>query len=104
PETNPEQIATFVFIALGAILYATVVGLISSAAISIDAPGKLYRQRIDELREYLNWKEIGKETKKKLLDYYEFKYRGKYFEETGLLGDLNESLRRVRAHYSNCLC
>ncbi|KAJ3026536.1 UNVERIFIED_CONTAM: Potassium voltage-gated channel sub H member 7 [Siphonaria sp. JEL0065] len=95
PETNNEQIATFIFIAAGATLYATIVGLISSAAISFDAPGKLYRQRIDELKEYLNWKEIDNSTKKKLLDYYEFKYRGKYFEEVGLLGDLNESLRRV---------
>ncbi|KAI9336131.1 cyclic nucleotide-binding-like protein [Obelidium mucronatum] len=101
PETNSEQIITFVFIAFGAILYATIVGLISSAAISFDAPGKLYRQRIDELKEYLTWKEIDKSTKKKLLQYYEFKYRGKYFEELSLLGDLNESLRREVASF-NC--
>ncbi|KAJ3015885.1 UNVERIFIED_CONTAM: anaphase-promoting complex subunit Hcn1 [Siphonaria sp. JEL0065] len=92
--TNAEQVASFVFSAVGAFLYAALIGLISSAAISYDAPGKLYRQKIDELTEYLNWKNIDNRTKKKLLDYYDFKYRGKYFEESSLLADMNESLRR----------
>ncbi|KAI9336132.1 hypothetical protein BDR26DRAFT_499854 [Obelidium mucronatum] len=92
--TNSEQIASFFFSTIGAFLYAALIGLISSAAISYDAPGKLYRQKIDELTEYLNWKNIDKRTKKKLLDYYDFKYRGKYFEESSLLADMNESLRR----------
>ncbi|ORY53566.1 hypothetical protein BCR33DRAFT_710965 [Rhizoclosmatium globosum] len=56
PETVSEQVVTIVFILLGAILYATFVGLISSAAISFDASGKLYRQKIDELTDYLTWK------------------------------------------------
>ncbi|KAI8619055.1 hypothetical protein BC830DRAFT_842457 [Chytriomyces sp. MP71] len=93
PQSNAEQIFTLIFIIFGAILYATFVGLISSAAISFDASGKLYRQKIDELTDYLNWKNIDAQTQKKLLNYYEFKYRGKYFEESSLLADMNESLR-----------
>ncbi|KAJ3341120.1 anaphase-promoting complex subunit Hcn1 [Entophlyctis luteolus] len=77
--------------------YATLVGLISSAAISYDASGRLYRQKIDELTEYLHWKNIDNATKQKLLNYYEFKYKGKYFEERSLLADMNESLRRELA-------
>ncbi|KAJ3292209.1 anaphase-promoting complex subunit Hcn1 [Rhizoclosmatium sp. JEL0117] len=92
--TSAEQIAAFIFSAIGAVLYAILIGLVSSAAISYDAPGKLYRQKIDELTEYLHWKQIDNRTSKKLLDYYDFKYRGKYFEESSLLADMNESLRR----------
>ncbi|KAI8837281.1 hypothetical protein BJ741DRAFT_604297 [Chytriomyces cf. hyalinus JEL632] len=94
PETIVEQVLTMIFIIIGALLYATLVGLISSAAISYDASGRLYRQKIDELTEYLHWKNIDTDTKKRLLQYYEFKYKGKYFEEKNLLADMNESLRR----------
>ncbi|TPX78625.1 hypothetical protein CcCBS67573_g00163 [Chytriomyces confervae] len=94
PETIVEQVLTMMFIIIGALLYATLVGLISSAAISYDASGRLYRQKIDELTEYLHWKNIDTDTKKRLLQYYEFKYKGKYFEEKNLLADMNESLRR----------
>ncbi|KAI9310548.1 cyclic nucleotide-binding-like protein [Obelidium mucronatum] len=95
PQTIAEQVTTLLFIVTGAILYATFVGLISSAAISFDASGKLYRQKIDELTDYLTWKNIDAQTQRKLLNYYEFKYRGKYFEERSLLADMNESLRML---------
>ncbi|KAJ3287692.1 anaphase-promoting complex subunit Hcn1 [Rhizoclosmatium sp. JEL0117] len=93
PETMGEQATTLVFIVCGAVLYALLVGLLSSAAVAYDSSGRLYRQKIDELTEYLKWKHIDKETQKKVLGYYEYKYRGKYFEEQTLLADLNGSLR-----------
>ncbi|KAI8612926.1 cyclic nucleotide-binding-like protein [Chytriomyces sp. MP71] len=42
----------------------------------------------------MNWKNINERTKKKLLDYYNLKYRGKYFEEKSLFTDMNEALQR----------
>ncbi|KAJ3070057.1 hypothetical protein HDU98_006910 [Podochytrium sp. JEL0797] len=94
PERIAEQVITMLFIIVGALLYATLVGLISSAAISYDASGRLYRQKIDELTEYLHWKNIDNDTRTRLLQFYEFKYKGKYFEERELLNDMNSSLRR----------
>ncbi|KAJ3285784.1 anaphase-promoting complex subunit Hcn1 [Rhizoclosmatium sp. JEL0117] len=93
PETIAEQLSSQIFVILGGILYAVFVGLISAAAIGFDASGRQYQQKIDELTEYLTWKNIDQPTKQKLLDYYEFKYRGKYFEEEHLLASLNDSLR-----------
>ncbi|KAJ3385091.1 anaphase-promoting complex subunit Hcn1 [Entophlyctis sp. JEL0112] len=98
PESVTEQITTIAFIVFGAILYAIIVGLLSSAAIAYDSSGRLYRQKIDELKEYLNWKRIDDATKKKVLWYYEYKYRGKYFEEATLLADMNNSLRMVEIY------
>ncbi|KAI9329858.1 cyclic nucleotide-binding-like protein [Obelidium mucronatum] len=97
PETVWEQLITMFFVVFGGLLYAILVGLISSAAFCYDASGRLYRQKIDELSEYLHWKNIDDKTKQKLLSYYEFKYKGKYFEERNLLPDMNESLRRELA-------
>ncbi|KAI9327798.1 cyclic nucleotide-binding-like protein [Obelidium mucronatum] len=48
---------------------------------------------MEELGDYVKWKNLNYETRKKLFAYYETKYRGKYFEEESLLLEMNESLR-----------
>ncbi|KAJ3077985.1 anaphase-promoting complex subunit Hcn1, partial [Rhizoclosmatium hyalinum] len=73
--------------------YAVIVGAISSVAVGFDASGRLYKQKLDELREYMRWKDLAPGTRRKVLKYYELKYRGKYFEEAALLNDMNDSLR-----------
>ncbi|KAI9336711.1 cyclic nucleotide-binding-like protein [Obelidium mucronatum] len=95
PQTIPEQVLNIIFIVCGGALYALLVGLLSSAVIAYDSSGRLYRQKLDELNEYMTWKRIDVPTKKKVLSYYEFKYRGKYFEEQNLLADMNGSLRMM---------
>ncbi|KAJ3307739.1 hypothetical protein HDU76_004412 [Blyttiomyces sp. JEL0837] len=93
PETVLEQWLTIIYILSGAVLYATFVGSLSSAAVALDASGRLYEQKMDELTDYLNFKCVGPETRKKLVQYYEVKYRGKFFEESNLLAGMNDSLR-----------
>ncbi|KAJ3239085.1 anaphase-promoting complex subunit Hcn1 [Chytriomyces hyalinus] len=55
--------------------------------------GRMYAQKVDELNDYVKWKNLSAETEKRLLRYYETKYRGKYFVEESLLAEMNESLR-----------
>ena len=55
--------------------------------------GRMYRQKIDELNDYMTFKNLDPPLKKKVFKYYEIKYRGKLFEETQLLNEMNESLR-----------
>ncbi|KAI9338803.1 hypothetical protein BDR26DRAFT_406038 [Obelidium mucronatum] len=93
PQSLAEQFAAIISIFIGAGLYAILVGYISSAAISIDNSGRVYNQKMEELVDYIKWKKLNDETKDKLIQYYETKYRGKYFEEDGLLTDMNEALR-----------
>ncbi|KAI9338801.1 cyclic nucleotide-binding-like protein [Obelidium mucronatum] len=93
PQTLVEQFAAIIFSFVGAGLYAVLVGYISSAAMSIDNSGRIYNQKMEELVDYIKWRKLNDETKDKLVQYYETKYRGKYFEEDELLGDMNEALR-----------
>ncbi|KAI8829892.1 hypothetical protein BJ741DRAFT_712569 [Chytriomyces cf. hyalinus JEL632] len=93
PQTAIEQILAACQICVGAVLYAAFVGLVSSAAISLNASGRLYNQKMEELIDYVKWKRLDTATRDKLVSYYETKYRGKYFEEDALLSDMNESLR-----------
>ncbi|KAJ3209019.1 Potassium voltage-gated channel sub H member 7 [Entophlyctis luteolus] len=81
--------------------YASIVGTVSAIAMGVDASGRLYKQKIDELNDYMRWKDLSEMTRRKVLKYYEIKYRGKYFEEATLLNEMNDSLRmEITTH--NC--
>ncbi|KAJ3065308.1 Potassium voltage-gated channel sub H member 7 [Rhizoclosmatium hyalinum] len=120
PVNSEEQLITVFFVIAGAAIYACIVGVISSIAMGVDASGRLYKQKIDELKDYMQYKLIEPVTQRKILKYYELKYRGKYFEEVGisfflmpvssnhensckgsLLQDMNDSLRMEVAIH-NC--
>ncbi|KAJ3241639.1 Potassium voltage-gated channel sub H member 7 [Chytriomyces hyalinus] len=66
-----------------------------------DASGRLYKQKMDELKEYFRWKDLDDVTQRKIIKYYDVKYRGKFFEEETLLKDLNDPLRKEIALH-NC--
>ncbi|TPX52627.1 hypothetical protein CcCBS67573_g09835 [Chytriomyces confervae] len=93
PWTMAEQIVALVYIILAAIVYAVFLGSISSAVMAFNPSGRLFHQKIGELRDYIRWKDLSKDTEMKLLSYYESRYRGKYFEEDAVLADFNDSLK-----------
>ncbi|KAJ3324193.1 hypothetical protein HDU76_013457 [Blyttiomyces sp. JEL0837] len=70
-----------------------VIGTISSFSFGLDASARLYKQKMDEINDYLEWKCVPDMIRKKVRHYLALKYRGKWFEERPLLNDLNESLR-----------
>ncbi|KAI8838255.1 cyclic nucleotide-binding-like protein [Chytriomyces cf. hyalinus JEL632] len=98
---SAEKWVVLVFVITGASIYASILGTISSLAMGVDASGRLFKQKLDEVHEYVRWKELGPATHQKLLKYYELKYRGKFFEESSLLHDMNDSLRMEIATH-NC--
>ncbi|ORY47712.1 hypothetical protein BCR33DRAFT_782803 [Rhizoclosmatium globosum] len=88
-----EQVLGVCSMVVGSIMFATLIGAISAATLSYDTSGRLYNEKMDELVDYMKWKNFSDETKDRLISYYETKYRGKYFEEENLLANMNESLR-----------
>ncbi|KAI9347354.1 hypothetical protein BDR26DRAFT_75035 [Obelidium mucronatum] len=91
--TTGEQVLGVISMVVGSVMFATFIGSISAATLSHDTSGRLYNQKMDELKDYMKWKNVSDETRHKLISYYETKYRGKYFEEDSLLADMNDSLR-----------
>lgn len=96
PDDPVEQWITTIMVLVGAILYAALVGTISSFSFGLDSSGRLYKQKMDEVNEYLLFKNISEDLKNKVKQYYEMKYRGKLFDENNILNELNDSLRQVR--------
>ncbi|KAJ3354599.1 anaphase-promoting complex subunit Hcn1 [Entophlyctis luteolus] len=88
-----EQILAIISMVIGSVMFATFIGAISAATLARNSSEKLYNQKMDELLDFIKWKKLPKDTKHRLISYYETKYRGKYFEEDAFLKNMNESLR-----------
>ncbi|KAJ3164645.1 Potassium voltage-gated channel sub H member 7 [Irineochytrium annulatum] len=101
PLSTLEQWTVVFNVIIGAVLYASIVGTISAFTIGMDASGRVYKQKMDELHDYMTWKHVNTDTRRKVLQYYQIKYRGKFFEEGTLLGEMNDSLRTEIAVH-NC--
>lgn len=94
--TPYEQWSTIVTCLIGALLYASLVGTISSFSFGLDSSGRMYKQKMDEVNEYMSYKHLGPILKNKVRQYFQLKYRGKYFDEAAIMLELNDSLRQVR--------
>ncbi|ORY44188.1 hypothetical protein BCR33DRAFT_717264 [Rhizoclosmatium globosum] len=57
---------------------------------TINPSGRLFTQKMEQLVDYVKWKNLSVETEQKLFTYYETKYRG---------NEMNESLRAVRTSW-----
>ncbi|KAJ3218421.1 anaphase-promoting complex subunit Hcn1 [Dinochytrium kinnereticum] len=101
PDNFVERWIVIFFAFINAVLYAVVVGSFSSYVVGLNASARLYRQKVDELNDYMEWKKLPRGTREKVMRYYEIKYRGKFFEESTLLGEMNDSLRTEIAVH-NC--
>ncbi|TPX73903.1 hypothetical protein CcCBS67573_g04831 [Chytriomyces confervae] len=93
PWSPAEQIASFFYIIFAAVVYAIFLGAISSAVMAMNPSGRLFEQKVGELRDYIRSRDLSKETEARLLTYYETRYRGKFFEENALLSTLNDALK-----------
>ena len=80
---------------IGALFSATFIGNISSFIIGLDSSGRLFNEKIEEVNQFIEYKGFDDSTRKRLLDYYHFKYsRSKYFDEKKIMSELNEPLRQ----------
>ncbi|KAJ3179664.1 anaphase-promoting complex subunit Hcn1 [Geranomyces variabilis] len=95
---RPKQIGEQWNLILSAIisagLHGAVLGTVSALINSLDPLGRMYKQKIEEVNEYMKYKGIGVDIRKKVREYFHLKYRGKYFNEGTILYELNDSLRQ----------
>ncbi|KAJ3114481.1 anaphase-promoting complex subunit Hcn1 [Phlyctochytrium bullatum] len=101
PTDPPHQVVVFTLALAGALFVASITASVTSFSNSTDASSKIYRQKLDELNDYMDWKRLPPDIRDKVRHYYALKYRGKFFEEHSLLDTLNQSLRNQIAMH-NC--
>eukprot|EP00842_Homolaphlyctis_polyrhiza_P000617 jgi/Hompol1/1556/HPOL_005632-RA len=83
---------------INALFSAVFIGNISSFIIGLDSSGRLFNEKLEEVNQYINYKGFGSDIKKRILEYYRFKYaHGKLFDETSILAELNPPLRQCQS-------
>jgi hypothetical protein len=96
PEVSLDRILKVVNMIFNVTLVALYVGNISSFMIGLDSSGRQFNEQLEQVSQFVTYKGLGRELKAKIMDYYQFKYsKGKYFDESKILQELNESLRMV---------
>ncbi|XP_033639838.1 potassium/sodium hyperpolarization-activated cyclic nucleotide-gated channel 3-like [Asterias rubens] len=94
PHNLTEMWCATLSMMLGATFYALFIGHMSTLLLSIDASGRIYNEKINQVKEYMRYRKIPAETQARVLNYYEHRYQRKYFDEAAILRQQSTPLRR----------
>ena len=70
PQTNIEAVFTILVIMVGIIMYAAIIGSISSAIATLDATSIRRSQRLEEVTTYLRAKHVPARLRYEISDFY----------------------------------
>ncbi|XP_054768061.2 potassium/sodium hyperpolarization-activated cyclic nucleotide-gated channel 4-like isoform X1 [Lytechinus pictus] len=103
PMNVTEMWMTTFSIMLGATFYALFIGTMSSLLLAVDASGRLYNERLNQVKEYLRYRKVPMKTQRRVLSYYEHRYQRKYFNEKTILQEQSHPIRReiLQHHFNN---
>ncbi|KAI8820100.1 uncharacterized protein EV422DRAFT_596928 [Fimicolochytrium jonesii] len=94
PKNIDEQWNIMLSAIISAAMHGAVLGSISSLMSSLDPMGRMYKHKIEEVNEYMKYKNVDPALRDRVNEFFHLKYRGKYFKERELLGELNDNLRQ----------
>ncbi|XP_074659485.1 potassium/sodium hyperpolarization-activated cyclic nucleotide-gated channel 4-like [Tubulanus polymorphus] len=91
PVSVTDTWLTMASMLLGATFYALFIAHMSSLLIGIDYSGRLYNEKLAQVKEYMKFRHVPHLTKQRVLQYYEQKYQRKYFDENAILSQRSMS-------------
>eukprot|EP01135_Chromosphaera_perkinsii_P005166 Nk52_evm14s319 gene=Nk52_evmTU14s319 len=95
PASTTDVAIVTVSMVIGASLFALFIGHMSSLMQSVDFPGRMYNQHLEEINEYLRYSKIPADVKQEVRDYFEHKWsQRKWFDEEAILHEISEPLRK----------
>ncbi|VDN96711.1 unnamed protein product [Rodentolepis nana] len=93
PNGLVEAWMTAISMMAGATCYALVVGHVAALIQSFDVSKRRYRDKMKQVEEYMSYRKLPRELRNKIVDFYEHRYNGKFFNETEILQEVSECLR-----------
>ncbi|KAI8849926.1 cyclic nucleotide-binding-like protein [Chytridium lagenaria] len=78
---------------LSGLLLATFQGLVSALSAGVESPTGRFRQQVDDVDEYIESKMMDDAMASKIRDYFNFKYRGKIFNQEQIIAMMSDRLR-----------
>jgi len=102
PPSSPKDMYTVtVLMLLGAIGFALYIGYTTSILQSHNASKRLYAEKYSSIKQYMLFRKLPMELRRRISDYYENRYQGKMFNESQILRELNPILREELVNH-NC--
>lgn len=59
-------------------------------------PLSVFPLQLKQVEEYMAYRKLPRDLRKRITDYFEHRYQGKFFDEDNILNELSERLREVR--------
>lgn len=56
-----------------------------------------YQHMLQQLQEYIRYKQLPEQIRRRILYYFDFKFEKNYYKETEIMGTLSEHLRQVNS-------
>ncbi|XP_032880942.1 potassium/sodium hyperpolarization-activated cyclic nucleotide-gated channel 1-like [Amblyraja radiata] len=85
----------------GSIMYALLLAQVTAMVANSDSSRRMYTGKLHEYKEFLRHHHIPKDLRLRVLNQLAHQFKGKWFDESMILGELSESLREEVIHH-NC--
>ncbi|KAJ3319598.1 hypothetical protein HDU76_000500 [Blyttiomyces sp. JEL0837] len=96
PDRPTQKFVLLFLITIGGILSAALTGLIAAFfSVGFESPSGKFTQKVDQVNEYIRVKLLTGKLADRTRKYFSWKYRGKVFDEAGILAGLNPPLRQA---------
>ena len=100
--TDGERCWSIVTMLLGATVFGYIVGSMSTLVEQLDTVKARYAEKVELVKNYIRERRLPEELSKSIIMYYEqYLYRKSAFDESALLKNLSESLKREIVMFEN---
>lgn len=94
PSNDPERLYSLFSLLTGALVFGFMLSSIGSLVAAIDRQAALSEERMDEIKEYMRWRQLPRDLVLRMRRYYTYYYQRKTaFDEKSILGALTPALR-----------
>ena len=94
PTNNAERTFCMVSFIVGALVFGYMLSSIASLVNAMDRQAAINEAKMDEVKEYMRWRQVPRDLKVRLRRYYSHYYSKKtVFDEEAILGSLSPELR-----------
>ena len=94
PQNDVERMYSLFALLTGALVFGFMLSSIGSLVAAVDRQAALSEEKLDEVKEYMRWRQLPRELVLRMRRYYTYYYsRNTPFDEAQILGSLTPGLR-----------
>ncbi|XP_060853806.1 potassium/sodium hyperpolarization-activated cyclic nucleotide-gated channel 2 isoform X2 [Rhopalosiphum padi] len=100
PQSLTDMWLTMLSMISGATCYALFLGHATNLIQSLDSSRRQYREKVKQVEEYMSYRRLPLDMRKRITEYFEHRYQGKFFDEKWILDEMSDKLREDVRNYT----